>query len=268
MSAIEQGFADIHNHVIPAVDDGAHDIDESRAALHAMWEVGVRTVVATPHFDASLVRWPDRFAARLAELDRGWHQLTKNGGPPAARLRLERGAEVKLDTPEPDLSDERLRLAGTSFVLVEFPYFAVPPRSEEVVRQIRSQGWNPVIAHPERYRDVGSKLDILGTWRDAGAYLQVNGASLVGRYGPEARSAAFELLSRGWVDYLASDFHSRGRTRIDDYRDAARHLAGAEITELLMRTNPQRLLDNDAPLPVPPVSARPPFWKRLGALFR
>jgi protein-tyrosine phosphatase len=70
-------------------------------------------------------------------------------------MAVHRGAEVALDTPDPDLSDDRVRLAGTRFVLVEFAYMTVPPNAGSVLRRIRDAGWVPVLAHPERYTRLG-----------------------------------------------------------------------------------------------------------------
>jgi protein-tyrosine phosphatase len=228
---------------------------------------GVTTVVATPHFDASLARRPDQYEARLAALDAAWERL-RDIASERALPTLERGAEVKLDTPEPDLSDPRIRLGGGRFALVEFPYFSIPPRSVSVVEWLTAQSITPVIAHPERYRGLIDQLDTVRSWREAGALIQVNGASLIGRYGEAARAGAVELLARGWADYLCSDYHARGRTEIDDYLGALVDLGGAEQARLLTESNPRDLLEGRAPTAVPPLAGRRGFWERLTRAFR
>ena len=175
---------DFHNHVMPGVDDGARDLDEARSALNSLVSSGVRTLVATPHVDSSIVLRGDRFESRMAELDAGWASLAELAAASFPGLTLHRGAEMKLDVPDPDFSDPRLRLAGGRFVLVEFPYFTIPPRSTRVIAHIVERDRVPVIAHPERYDGLEADPEIVQEWRAAGAYLQVNGASLVGRYGP------------------------------------------------------------------------------------
>lgn len=271
MSGPSSGVArvvDIHNHLIPGVDDGARDADEARAGLEAMIAGGVLGLVVTPHLDASLGRRPARLEERLAEIDAGWAALTRVAATLPRAPRLERGAEVKLDTPEPDLSDPRTRLAGGRFALVEFPYFNVPPRSETVLEALRRQDVTPVIAHPERYRGLRDQLETVATWRAAGAYLQVNGASLVGRYGAEARTTALLLLRRGWADYVSSDYHARGRTEIESYRAILLELGGEERTDRLLYANAARLLEGEPPLPVPALPLRRGFWERIAGAFR
>ncbi len=77
----------------------------------------------------------------------------------------------------------------------------IPPRTEPVIERICAEGYQPIIAHPERYQGMARTVELAGAWRRAGAFLQVNHGSLVGRYGSEVRDVAFALLARGWVDY-------------------------------------------------------------------
>ena len=107
-----------------------------------------------------------------------------------------------------------------------------------------------------------------GEWKDNGAFLQVNGPSLLGRYGEAPRLISFELLRRGWVDYLCSDYHARGAPLVADYR-ALLETDASEQAHTLTESNPSRLLDGLAPLPVPqlPVQRRT-VWTRVAAMFR
>jgi protein-tyrosine phosphatase len=252
---------DFHNHILPGVDDGAADAAEALAALGAFRAQGVTAMVATPHVNGSDTREPARLARRLAELDRGWAELTAAAG---AEPALHRGAEVMLDTPEPDLSDPRLRLAGTRFVLVEFPFMSVPPNAPQTLFAIRMKGWEPVLAHPERYADVASDLSDVAEWTRVGARLQVNAGSLLGRYGDRPARLAWRMLRRGLVDYVASDHHARGSLYLEPCREELERAGGAEQAELLLRVNAERLLADQAPFPVPPLPRREPsLWRRL-----
>jgi protein-tyrosine phosphatase len=259
---------DLHSHVIPGVDDGARDVEEALAALRAMADEGVSGVVATPHFDGALTHDHRAMEARLAVIDEGWAKLERAAAGAAGLPKLVRGAEIKLDTPEPDVGEPRLRLAGGDFALFEFPFMSVPPHSARAVSWIRSSGYIPVIAHPERYQGIFRMLNVVEEWRSAGAYLQVNCGSLTGRYGPEAKRVAEELLERGWIDYLASDHHSRGPMPHKACREAIVGWGGAEQAELMMRTNPERLLRNDAPLPVAPLRPAGGLFSRIAKVFR
>jgi protein-tyrosine phosphatase len=254
---------DLHSHLLTGVDDGATNGEESRAALATLHEQGVRTVVVTPHLRASLVRREAAFAEYMARVDAAWAELRAVAGA-YPEMQLRRGFEIMLDVPDPELGDARLRLGGTSFVLVEFAYLSVPPNARQVLYGIHQQGLTPVVAHPERYQGMREAIHRAEEWRASGARLQVNAGSLLGRYGPGPREVAWRLLARGWGDYVASDFHARGMPRMAAARAALEQAGGALQARLLMEENPARLLAGEPPLPVPPLRpARLPLWRRF-----
>jgi protein-tyrosine phosphatase len=258
------GTVDFHSHLVAGVDDGAADIAESRVALAAFVEQGVTAAITTPHLSGALTERPEQLAEFLAGIDAGWEGLRAMAAAEFPDLRLERGMEVMLDTPHPDLSDPRVRLAGTSFVLVEFPHMTIPPNSAEAVFELKMKGWTPVIAHPERYQGVDSALQLVEEWRRVGGYLQVNCGSLLKRYGEEAHATAWRLLRRGWVDYLSSDYHARGRCPVAEARAKLVEKNGEEQVQLLMEENPRRLLDGLEPIPVSALTqTRRSFWGRF-----
>jgi protein-tyrosine phosphatase len=111
--------------------------------------------------------------------------------------------------------------------------------------------------------------DVAAAWKEAGALLQVNGGSLLGRYGSRARAFAFELLQRGLADFVCSDFHTRGEPLISRYHELLVQAGAEEQAQMLMVTNPGRLLRGEAPLPVAPLRpARRSVWQRVSGIFR
>jgi protein-tyrosine phosphatase len=170
--------------------------------------------------------------------------------------------------PEPNIEDPRLRLAGGNFFLMEFPFMMVPPHSPRAVRSLASGPYRPVIAHPERYHGFVNTIDLALEWKDAGGLLQVNGGSLLGRYGKDARAAAFELLARGWVDYMCSDYHTRGPALIAEYRRVLEEMGAEEQAYLLTVTNPARILAGEAPIPVAPIRAKTTVWGKVTGIFK
>lgn len=255
---------DFHNHLIPGVDDGAASLDESRAALEAYRAQGVRAVVATPHLRASLADTPAALDAYLAEVDAAWARLAALAAAEFPEMRLERGFEVMLDTPAPRLDDPRLRLAGTPFVLVEFPFMTVPPNADRTLFELKVAGWTPVIAHPERYSNADAAGRQAAEWKRVGGLLQVNAGSVLGKYGPEARRLAWSLLGQGMADYVCSDHHARGTLHLAACRDVLAQAGGEAQARRLMDENPARLLAGEQPLPVEPLRRRKAsFWSRL-----
>jgi protein-tyrosine phosphatase len=254
---------DFHNHVIPGVDDGAADLDQAREALAVMRAQGIRGVVATPHVKGSLTEDAAGLAAFLDEVDRAFAGLKEMALAEFPDVHLERGHEVMLDTPHARLDDARLRLAGTPFVLVEFPFMMVPPNAPQAVFELKMQGFSPIIAHPERYGNVDASLAQPAEWRRVGGLLQVNAGSLLGRYGRGPRETAWGLLRHGMVDYLSSDFHARGSCWTAEARAALEQEGAGEQARILTETNPARMLNGEPPLPVPPLARPRSLWRRL-----
>ncbi|MFA6167102.1 MAG: CpsB/CapC family capsule biosynthesis tyrosine phosphatase [Gemmatimonadaceae bacterium] len=259
---------DFHSHLIPGVDDGAADLAASRAAVAAMARDGVATAITTPHFDGSLTLTPSMAEQRLAQLDAGFAALTSDAEVTACGIQLMRGVELMLDVPDPDVSDPRLRLNGGRFVLVEYPGLQLPlSHADYAVRALRDKGWQPVLAHPERYRNVDDALEQLLPLRFAGAYFQVNAGSLVGYHGDGPRRRAAALLARGWVEYGSSDYHGRGAPAVAAARAALAASGAAEQAELLFCENPARLVRDESPRTVDPTgqeTRKPhPWWVRL-----
>ena len=256
------GWVDLHSHLVAGVDDGARDEEEARAALERLRAEGVSSIVTTPHVDGSLTtRGDGALEARLERIREGCERLQQLG--PDGPLEVAQGAEVKLDVPTVDLSDSRLRLANSRAALVEFPFMAVPPRSDQALAAIRLNGYVPVLAHPERYEGLDGRLELVARWLDAGAYLQVNAASLIGRYGPGPEKKAWALLERGVVHCLASDYHSRGTPGLAEARARLVERGAEEQARTLFEVNPARLLRDESPLPVAPVSPQR-RWRVLG----
>lgn len=263
-------WPDLHNHVIPGVDDGARNADDGVVGVRALHAQGVDTVVATPHIDGSLTVDAGALERRLTELDGGWDRLTgamdeeQSGG---LAIKLKRGAEVKLDVPEVDLSDPRLRLGGGRTVLVEFPFLSVPPRSAEVLAGLHSDGYQPLLAHPERYQGVDAAQDLVWSWLEAGAFLQINAGALLGRYGRAAMDRARRILDRGWGHCVASDFHCRGVPDLAAARTWIEEWYGADDATLLFEINPERLLNGEVPYPVTPQRRKRSPMERLRELL-
>lgn len=267
-SDTRMSIVDFHNHVIPGVDDGASDEAEAAAALRAFLAHNTRQIIATPHVSGSLTLRAEAIEERLSEIDAGWDRLQAVAREHAPDMQIYRGAEVMLDTPEPDLSDERLRLAGTHFALCEYPFMTVPPNSTGVLTRMIDAGVTPIIAHPERYVGVDQKCALPLRWRAAGALLQVNAGSLTGRYGEQARANAYAILENALADYLCSDFHSRGRPSTSSAAKLLGDADGTEQFQLMTGVNPTRLLQGDLPLPVPPLRLRLGVKDRLRRWIR
>jgi protein-tyrosine phosphatase len=230
---------DLHTHLLPGVDDGATSDDEALGVIARFADEGVRVIACTPHLRAS------RVATLAADALQERFEAFRTRVP--AGVTLTRGWEILLDEPGVELARPHLLLGGSSAVLVEFPRGQVPVHSERELFRISMSGAVPVLAHPERYR--GCTVALARAWRAAGAALQVDAAMLLGT--SASARVAHALLAHGLVDLVASDNHGDSRS-MALARDWLREHGADEQAELLTRANPERLLRNERPLPVPP----------------
>ncbi len=241
-------LVDLHNHLLPMVDDGCRSLEESLRYLASFHRQGVERMAFTPHL--VLPRVPEgREVAVLADHRRAFELVQRDASEPSV-LRL--AQEVCAPTP-----DQVLRVAdrddvgypGTDYLLVEFG-FQREYDASGVLATLRAHGRAPVLAHPERYHlpeDDAQALERMASWREAGALLQVNGGSLLGSYGDRVGRRARLLLDEGLVDLVASDHH--GDFRPDDPGPVAGALAslvGEAGMRRLMAENPGRILDGEA----------------------
>ncbi len=260
---------DIHSHLVPGVDDGARTLDDALESIERMLALGIRTIATTPHLDASFMAVAEG-VRRVQEVRDAFERLLEAVSERFPTVDLRQGFEVMLDDPHADLSDPRLRMDETSFVLVEWPRMRVPPGTSAVLARLRDQGLRPVVAHPERYREGGDIRNLAQSWRDAGGFLQVNHGSLTGRYGAAPERRAWSLLEEGLADYLASDHHGRPHLELQ-LEQVERRLEDFDAEEqlsMLTRTNPLRLLEDLEPLPVRPVQISHGWRERLRRLIR
>lgn len=256
-SADPSPLADLHTHVIPGVDDGAPDLETALESLEMLFEDGVDAVVGTPHLNAS-----NPWGSRRKRAEAAWPELQSAAADRLPGLQLYRGFEIQLDVPDLDLEDDRLRLGGSRYALVEFHAFTLPARSVDALARVVGNGFVPVLAHPERYFGYDRDFSVVPRWRDVGAVIQVNSGSLTGEYGDRVRRTALTFLERGWVDVLASDNHGRPGRR-PSLRAGWEYLRAQGATDqarLLLSVNPRRILRDEATLQVGEVELGSGGW--------
>ncbi len=195
---------DLHSHVLPGLDDGAASLEASLEMARAAVGAGITVLAATPHVRADYPTTAAEMEAALASVQAA---VAEAGIP----LRLLSGGELALDRLELLDADElaRFGLGGNPGVLLlEFPYHGWPLGLAERVFSLRTAGIRPVLAHPERNREVQMQPERLAPLVQAGAVVQVTAASLDGRLGRSARAAALSLVEGGLAHLLASDAHA------------------------------------------------------------
>jgi protein-tyrosine phosphatase len=230
---------DLHCHLLPGIDDGAADEAQTLALARAAVAAGITHAVATPHFHPgrheNTVPAVQALVARVREL------LARENVP----LQLAAAGEVRAgpETMDWALLDTLPILGeyeGMRVVLLEFPHGQLPLGSEKLVAWLVKRGIRPLVAHPERNKDVIRRVEAIAPLVGEGALLQVTADAVAGLFGPLARDRAVDLLERGWVTVLASDAHNLEHRppQMARGRDAAAAIVGAAEAERLVRERP------------------------------
>ena len=199
-----QAVIDLHSHILPGLDDGAQTIEQSRDLARRAAHDGVTAIAATPHVREDYPTTAEQMESAVAALRA---DFAANG----ISVDVLHGGEIALHQL-PRLDNEelaRFSLAQSGrYVLVEFPYSGWPQGLEEGLFAVILAGQAPVLAHPERNRDVQRDPRRLQPLVDAGMVVQVTAASLDGRLGRSSKAAAERLLELGLAHLLASDAHT------------------------------------------------------------
>jgi protein-tyrosine phosphatase len=240
-------FIDLHNHILPGVDDGATTLDESVEIARQFVAEGVTTVAATPHLDPERRNGPDvptvlRGVARVREALEG-------AGIP---LEVVPGNELYLVPEAPEIVQRGTvcKLGESSYLLVELSLASNsrPLFLDDTVFRLQLGGCSVILAHPERYAFVQRDVAALDELRDRGVALQLTAPALLGEYGGPIRRTAEKLLRRGAYMLASSDRHHPGPNRsLAALHDRITGMINEETADLLLSENPARVL-SDRPL--------------------
>ncbi len=194
---------DIHSHLIPGIDDGAQNMDESIAMLAKFESLGYKKVVTTPHIMSDYYKnTPEIILEGLSELNEVKNRLN-------LKIEVEAAAEYYYDETllERLSKNEKLLTFGDNYVLFEFSFHTEPPEPEKLFFELLTKGYKPVIAHFERYLFLEGNIDRVFKWREEGINIQINLNSLTGHYGPLIKQQACALIDTGQVDFAGTDCH-------------------------------------------------------------
>lgn len=252
---------DLHAHVLPGLDDGPRTIRDALALLRQMADQGITSVVATPHMRDG------HYDVTVDQMHREVERLNRAAVDEEIPITVLPGGEVAL---VPDVS-EAIR-CGTvpslgalgRFVLIEMPFQNVPVGVRQVLFAVQLQGVTPVLAHPERSFPIQRVPSSIEPFVRAGALVQINAESVVGRGGRDAERTAARLLERGLVHVVASDAHDAVERPclLGAARDRLIRLVGAEEAYRLVRDRPLRILEG-RPFAQPRARGKALWWKRV-----
>jgi protein-tyrosine phosphatase len=236
---------DLHCHLLPGIDDGPATMAEAVEMARLAVANGITESRVTPHLHVG--RWQNDLSTIPAAVASYRDALAAAGVP----LRISFAAEVRASHDIVRLVEAGQvpflgRLEDYDVLLLEMPHSHVPAGIEKLISWLLGRNIRPMIAHPERNRDIlrdGAK--VLPLVR-AGCLLQLTADAVAGEFGPEAAKRSAEFLEQGWVSVLASDAHdTSGRPpRLVPGRDAAARVIGAHQARALVEDNPARIVQS------------------------
>lgn len=197
---------DMHSHFIPGIDDGARTMKDSIQLLRGMEELGYRKVITTPHIMS------DFFRNTPEIIESGLEQVRNAIKAEGIEIEIEAAAEYYYDFElEKKQKDQRLLTFGGNYLLFEVSYMNAPDNLDAFIFNLMTDGYKPVLAHPERYPFWFSKnLEQFEKLKDKGVLFQLNLNSLTGHYSPATKKIAEEMINKGWYEFAGSDCHHAG----------------------------------------------------------
>ncbi len=236
---------DIHCHLLPGIDDGAQDQETALAMMRLAIEDGIESMVFTPHIH------PERHANTRRSIDESLQDFQETLDDAGISMRTAAAAEVRISPEIPAMVDNEQipyigHKDGCQVFLLEFPHSHIPPGSEKLVDWLLAQDIRPMIAHPERNKDVIRDVGKIWPYVSAGCLLQLTAGSVAGTFGEIAQQRSLEMLEKGWVTVLASDAHNIQHRPpvLQAGREAAAAIVGEAESWRLVREYPWSIVES------------------------
>ena len=239
---------DLHCHYLPGIDDGAQTLEESLDLARAAVAAGITTAVMTPHVH------PGRYennGSSIARLCAAFQRVLAHKQIP---LEIRPGGEVRISADIIQMvEDEEIPFLGYAdgyrIMLLEFPHSHLLLGADKLVRWLLARRIKPLIAHPERNKEVMRSVDKIAPFVESGCLLQLTGGSIIGQFGKPAQECARVLLERGWVSVVATDAHNLQHRppNLDLARAALVELGGEALARRLTQDTPAKLIGDEPP---------------------
>ncbi len=243
LSTNNPNYTDIHIHILPGVDDGSKNIDMSMEMLRHAYAEGIRRIIATPHNKPMHRNVGRKKMQELLDL------LRMKMEQEDIEIELYPGNELYYREGSVECLErgEAATLADSRYVLLEF----VPTDSWEYIRDgvntMLMAGYRPILAHIERYQEVCRDMERAIRLRRMGCYIQINAASVTGRYGMGIKHTVKKMLRQEIVDFIATDAHNAA-DRAPDLAKCREYIGrkyGDEYLRRLLIENPSKVIGDE-----------------------
>lgn len=197
---------DMHSHLIPGIDDGSPDTATSITLIKGLSELGFTKIITTPH-----IMW-DMYKNNRDTILQKLELLSKAVKLEGIPVEIQAAAEYFLDDHVAGLlkNNEPLLTISGNMVLTEFSLAYKPHGLKEILFDMQMQGYQPVIAHPERYIYLQQNKEFYEELKDVGCLFQLNLLSITGHYGKSVQELALFLAKKNYYTLVGTDLHHAG----------------------------------------------------------
>ena len=234
---------DLHCHYLPGIDDGAQTLDDALDLARAAIKAGIELAVMTPHVH------PGRYennASSITRMCAAFQQALREHDIP---LELRAGGEVRISEDIVSMVEQGEvpylgELDGYRVMLLEFPHSHLIVGAEKLVGWLLERHIRPLIAHPERNKEVMRNAEKLQPFVEMGCLLQLTGASMIGGFGKAAEECATRLIEREWVTAVATDAHNLQHRPpcLDEAYEALARIGGHHFALELTQRMPAKIV--------------------------
>ena len=197
---IPKGYVDIHSHILPGIDDGAKNVEESLKLISEMKKLGFSKIIGTPHTYRGLYE-------NTNETIKNSYKLLSKNLP--KNINVSYASEYMLDVSLIEKSiDGSLLCIKENYVLIEMGFLFEPINLYEIIFKISLNGYIPVLAHPERYLFLHDDFNKYYKLKNRNCKFQINFLSVIGGYGKEVLNITDKLLKNNLVDFSGTDIHN------------------------------------------------------------
>lgn len=206
-------MTDIHSHLLFDVDDGSRSIEESIELLSRMKEIGFDNVIITPHYIED-----SDYNSKNIEKENKLKELKIALSKENIDINICIGNEIFINENIISLIEDGSieSLNNTNHLLIELPFHNKILNLEDIIYELKYNGYVPVIAHPERYTYFQEDYELVDKLKEEGVLFQCNYSSIIGYYGKDALKLLKYMLKHRYVDYLGTDIHRLNRTDVID----------------------------------------------------
>jgi tyrosine-protein phosphatase YwqE len=190
---------DVHNHLLPEIDDGAKDLSQSLHFINSLSNLGLAHFICTPHI------YPDLHPNTPETISKALEKLIGEPALPVNQQQISAAAEYLVD--DNFNTKQQLLCIADNYVLIEIPYTSEIKNLEQIIFDLQIKGYKIILAHPERYLLYYKNHDRLSRLKDRDVFFQLNLLSVSGYYGREVKLFAEYMLQRKWYNFAGTDLH-------------------------------------------------------------